>query len=468
MNANPQRTIFVVSCMLFFFFVQACSLSDSETAIRITHQQLGERGYLPKNALQLEVHTLLQGEIHLDQAVAISFVRNPSLQALYKRLGAENAELSQAFLPDNPSLSLERRFPGQAAELDVAQEFLSLLLLPMRRDISEAEFESRRNLLAQELASHAVSVRRSFFEYQANLELRDFRRRIVSARQSDLLAAEALFRAGNRSQLELLQSQRENTLADAELLDLEIEVQKSREDLHRLLGAFPDERAWTVAPRLPSPLLEGLSEEDLETRAIRDRFDMQSLRAEVKAFEERQAFVNIVSRIPSLSLTGHSEREPDGDSSFGPSIVLPLPIFNFGGTMRTQARLQLEEAQHRLQAKELEVRWEVRKHFSTMVLLSKKIELFRSKLLPTQKRITSETQLRYNGMFLGVFDLLEAKQKEIESGEAQIRNLLEYWRERCELEAALGWRLLDASVSETESPEAQDSSSHHMHHHGGH
>ena len=62
-------------------------------------------------------------------------------------------------------------------------------------------------------------------------------------------------------------------------------------------------------------------------------------------------------------------------------------------------------------------------------------------MLPTQQVVTDQTLLRYNGMFVGVFDLLEARQEQIDTGRDYIESLAEYWAARTELERVLGRRL---------------------------
>ena len=51
-----------------------------------------------------------------------------------------------------------------------------------------------------------------------------------------------------------------------------------------------------------------------------------------------------------------------------------------------------------------------------MTAARKRFEHFRDNVLPLRQRIVQQSQLHYNAMLLGVFELLEAKQKEIDAG----------------------------------------------------
>ena len=49
-----------------------------------------------------------------------------------------------------------------------------------------------------------------------------------------------------------------------------------------------------------------------------------------------------------------------------------------------------------------------------------------------------QTQLQYNGMFKSVFELLQAKRKQIVAAEEFIDTLEDYWLARTKLELAVG------------------------------
>ncbi len=60
------------------------------------------------------------------------------MQATYEELGIAQADLVEAGLLKNPTFYFERRLPGQAAEIDLVQEFIDILLLPLRKRIAAA------------------------------------------------------------------------------------------------------------------------------------------------------------------------------------------------------------------------------------------------------------------------------------------------------------------------------------------
>ena len=57
--------------------------------------------------------------------------------------------------------------------------------------------------------------------------------------------------------------------------------------------------------------------------------------------------------------------------------------------------------------------------------------------MPLRRRISEENLLRYNGMLIGVFELLADAQAQIASVDAYIGALRDFWLARAELDMAL-------------------------------
>jgi cobalt-zinc-cadmium efflux system outer membrane protein len=65
----------------------------------------------------------------------------------------------------------------------------------------------------------------------------------------------------------------------------------------------------------------------------------------------------------------------------------------------------------------------------------------RDVILPLKQKVVEETQLQYNAMLVGVFQLLQAKREQIEAGARYIDQLREYWIARTNVEELLAGRL---------------------------
>ena len=442
---NGRRIVFTS-----FLLAGGCSTVDPQPAIDLVRADVAERSAVSvdweaekcgNEAIEKVVSAKLSGEMTVDDAVAVALLRNSKLRELYHGLGVAQSDLVAAGLPENPAFSAERRFPGKAAEFDVAQEFMGVFLIPLRRRIAEREFERERQRVTHEVLHHTADVRAAYFRVQAAAQMVEMRRAVARTMDASLEAARSLRKAGNTAVLDVAQEQRGANRARLDLADAELEAAEARERVNVLLGLWGEETRWRIPPRLPELPEEDLSSEELEKRAITDRLDLASLRAEIESLAQSLGLTNITSVLPSLTLGGHSEREPEGDNTAGPSLSFPISIFNRGQAARARAKYLLLEAEDRYAALAVEIRSEVRVAFARMTLAKKKALFYKREVLPVQQVVTDQTQLQYNGMFLGVFQLLQAKQAQIDAGRDYIQALSEYWHARTELEKALEQRL---------------------------
>jgi cobalt-zinc-cadmium efflux system outer membrane protein len=65
----------------------------------------------------------------------------------------------------------------------------------------------------------------------------------------------------------------------------------------------------------------------------------------------------------------------------------------------------------------------------------------RDVVLPLRERIVRETQLQYNAMQVGVFELLRAREQQIQAAISYVDALLDYWLARTALEQLLSGRM---------------------------
>jgi cobalt-zinc-cadmium efflux system outer membrane protein len=74
---------------------------------------------------------------------------------------------------------------------------------------------------------------------------------------------------------------------------------------------------------------------------------------------------------------------------------------------------------------------------------------YRDILLPLHERIVNETQLQYNAMQIGPFQLLRAREQQIETAVGYVNALRDYWLARGDVALLLSGRL---STSPMTSP----------------
>ncbi len=399
-------------------------------------------------AVTARIKELLQGTLSLDEAIEVSLLNNRSLQAEYEELGIAQAELVKAGLLQNPVLSIERRFRGRAAEVDISQDFLRVFLIPLRTRAAAAERDAVIGHVTQLVINHTAEVKHAFFALQAAQQEQEMQESVVQALEASNTATAALRTAGNVSDLQL--AGENNLLVQAKLASVLIgtRVLEERERLNVLLGVAGDSTAWRIDDRLPNPPADELILDGLESYALTHRYDLQAAKKELESIAALVGIAKYEAIIPDISITGHFEREPEGSSTTGPSIGIPLPLFNWGGAASAQGNARFRQAQRRLEALMVDMQSKVRLAFGRMKFARERVGYYFNEVLPLQERMLEQSQLFYNGMFVGVVQLLQVKQAQINAGQSYIEALKDYWIARTDIEQALGGNIKDLKTRE--------------------
>ena len=392
------------------------------------------------------VRSLLQKELTAEDAVEIAVLNNLSLQATYQDLGIAQADLVQAGLLQNPTLSLERRFSGQAAEFDVAQNLISLLAMPLRKRVAGAQFEAAKRRVGHAVLETAAETREAFYYCQAAEQSLEMRRSVAEATASSADAAKRLHDAGNTNDLDLANEQKLAGQARLDLSTAENDAVQARERLTMQMGVWGPATTWKIAPRLPEVPASDPPQQGLETLAISRRLDLEAGRQEIIATAQSLGLTQAFRYIPEITVFNHYSHEIDPVHSIGPGVQFTVPLFDQGQAQMFKGQAMLEQSQLRYAALAVNIRSKVRAAYGAMAHSRAKAEYYRREVLPLQQKILDQTQLQFNGMFFGVFRLLDAKQAQINAGREYIEALRDYWVGHAELERMTGGRLTGSAA----------------------
>jgi len=173
--------------------------------------------------------------------------------------------------------------------------------------------------------------------------------------------------------------------------------------------------------------------------------------------------------IPNASMGAAAQRELDGAWSLGPALDIPIPLFDQRQALLASAAARARGNQERYAALAVGIRAQVRRAWSGLEAARARAEYFEKVVLPLHARIVEETQRKYNGMFIGVFQLLQAKRDQVDAGRRYVEALSGYWVSRVDLERAVGGelRLEESSRPTTPTPAGEPAMNHQQHHQGG-
>lgn len=246
-------------------------------------------------------------------------------------------------------------------------------------------------------------------------------------------------KAGNLSNLKLSVIQALSQESKIEFVRSETQVQLAREDFRELLGLQERETDWEIESPLPDlPEIEN-SLDNLETLALSQRLDISASRMKISSLERALKLAKW-EVIPEINLGVESEKEVDITRT-GPELGFQIPLFNRGQARRAQIRSQIQKSRFELSALENQIRREVRQARVQLLEARKLAVFYRDTAIPTREKIVSESQLHYNFMLLGPYQLLQAKREELATRKRYYETLEDYWIARSDLERAVGGKL---------------------------
>ena len=424
--------------------------SSASIEARIGQRVHWNQGGADDEAVARRVHEILQHELVADAAVQIALVNNPSLQATFEELRIAQADLVQAGLLRNPSFSIEWLFPvkdsdvepnhGSNVHLDVVGDFLDVFTMPARKRIARAELEAAKLRVGDAAVKLAYDVRASFYRVVAAGQVLAMRRMVIEAGEAAIDLARQQHDAGNLSDLDL--ATQEATYAQL-LLDLsraEAELVDAREALTRLMGVWGLDTEWKVAQKLPELPADDPPLEHLESIAVARRFDLAAARHETEAVSETLAMVKNWRWING-SLGAGVERTHEGGFFVGPTGSLELPIFDQKQAVIARLQGMMNQSRAREAALAVDIRSEVRSSRARLVYTRGVVEQYATKVVPAREKVVELSQEQYDAMLLGVYELLLAKQNEVNAYRELIESARDYWIALADLERAVGGRI---------------------------
>ncbi len=400
--------------------------------------------------LEERIQPLLAQPLTAESAVQIALWNNRGLQASFEEIGISQSDAAQAGLPGNPEFGISARFPDRPPsagnlEIGVAQSVLDFVLLPRRKKIALAELERTKLGVVAEILDLVMEVKVAFYTLQADLHLTDRLRLILDVNEASMELARRQNEAGNLNDLDLAAHNAVFSQSKVDLALSELQTRSDRERLNRLLGLWGPATKWTVSEEL-SPPPEDETTDLLESAALLQRPELQASRLAVDVIGQALALKKKTRFFPVGVQVGIDvERDTDRQIVTGPSLVLQLPIFDFGRVSIARLESQRRQAERRLEALAVDVRSEVRELRDLVAAGRELADYYRKVVLPQRLEILDLTLLHYNSMLKGAYDLLSAKQNQVAAERAFVQAWRDYWIARARLERALGGRFPDRS-----------------------
>lgn len=406
-------------------------------------------------ALDARVTELLAKPLSVDDAAQIALFNNRGLQAAFFELGISESELVRAGRFPNPHFSMFRasRVEHGERELKIEQaltfNIFALITMPQALEVEKRRFEYVKRQVSMEVLTLAAETRKAYFHALAASETVRYMRQVKEVADASAELARRMAQVGNWSNLN--QAREHGFYADAalNLARADHAAVSSRERLARLLGLWGSQMSFKLPERLPDLPKTAAELPSIEQQAMDSRLDLLAVRIETEALAKNLGLsrttrlINVLEFGPARVLEGTR----DAPYKYGYEASFELPIFDWGGAKVARAEAIYMQAVNRAAESAVNARSEVREAYSAYRIAHDIARHYRDEIVPIRKRIADENLLRYNGMLIGVFDLLADARAQIASVNSYIEALRDYWLAESDLEMSKLGKVTMASMT---------------------
>ncbi len=409
-----------------------------------------------------EVKRLLGGPLDAEGAVKVALLNNRGLQASLADLGIAEADLVQAGRLRNPGFTFARLEGG--GEREYERQFLfdlmGLLTLSTRSEIEQRRFQATQLRVAEVVLRLAQTARQAWFEAVAGRQAAKYQEDVLAAAEAGAELAKRMADAGNFSRQRQQREQLFHAETRADLTRARLAETAARERLARVLGLTGSQRGFTLPDRLPDLPASLMEEKTVLQRAMDGRLDLDVARRELEGLAKSQGLVKATRFVNVLEVSYLNNNVAGQPHARGYEIELSLPIFDWGGARAAKAETLYTQAMHRVAELAVNAESEVRDAYAGYRAAHELAASYRDEIVPLRKSLSEEALLRYNGMLIGVWDLLADTRAQVAAVNAAIQAQRDFWVAESRLQIALNGRGASATSVSNNTPAAEAAGGH--------
>lgn len=390
------------------------------------------------------VAEILKKPLSQADAVQIALANSPALQALLAQHWANAAQTAQNGRISNPIFSFERiRF---ADELEwgrlLSFGLLELLTLPQRYQLAQAQLAQEQLQLTSQVIDQVSQIRQAWVKAVAAQQSLLYARQVNEAAQASAELARRMQAVGNFNKLQRARQQAFYADAIAQLAIAQHASVAAREELVRYLGLNDlQAKQMRLPDRLPDLPKTPLLPDEMGRLASKERLDIQLAQVQYETAAKAQG-LTVLSSLTDIEMGLRRDTVLDQAAHTslpkrGYELSIRLPVFDGGGLRRDAMNAQTLAAANQLEATVRAAGSSLRENYSAYRTSLDVAKHYRDEIVPLRKSISEENLLRYNGMLIGVFELLADTREQINSVMAAIAAEQQFWLSEAALQASL-------------------------------
>ena len=384
----------------------------------------------------------LAGPLTADGAVQLALANSPAFQAALAERWGELAAARQRGLPGGVAFSFERLREGADLELGrlLSVGLFDLVTLPQRARIAQVHSGQARVRMAGAIVDQATAARHAWVRAVAAREIEVYAVQVKEAAEASAELARRMQQVGNFTRLQAARQHLFYGDATSRLAAARQATVATREELARQLGLTDAQASQLKLPdRLPELPRAPKGPGEISTALAGQRLDARLARLELEA-AGRLRGLDLASGLVDVELGARRDTRFEGNgertTTRGWELDVRLPLFDWGSTRRAALDARSLAAAHRYEAIARAAGSQVRESYSAYRTAFDQAKHQRDEMVPLRKTISEENVLRYNGMLIGVFELLADARDQVSGVISAIEAQRDFW-------------LADASLSST-------------------
>lgn len=385
---------------------------------------------------------LLAAPLAMDDAVQLALANSPALQSLLAEGWGELAAAQQSGRIGNPVFSFERVRLGHELELGrlLSIGLLDLLTLPQRQQIAHSRSAQAQIQLSTRVVAQVGQVRQAWVRAVAAQQTVGYAQQVNQAAQASAELARRMQQVGNFTRLQRARQHAFYADATAQLASARHAATAAREELVRLLGLDDAQAARLQLPqRLPDLPAQARAPGEVRAAALQQRLDLQLARAQLDLAGRSQG-LNLIESLVDIEAGVRRDTifdEGQKSTARGFELEIRLPIFDWGNARRAAMVAQTLAAANRYDAVTRAASSQLRESYSAYRTAHDLARHYRDEIVPLRAAMAEENVLRYNGMLIGVFELLAETREQIGAVMQAINAQQQFWLADAALSSAL-------------------------------
>lgn len=375
-----------------------------------------------------------------DELVSLALWNNPAFRATLADLGLSRADLVQAGMLPNPTLSMLMPFGAKPLEMTLIYPLEIFWLRPQRIETAKLDVEQTAHRLVQTGLDLIRDVRVAHAELTLAKERLKLAHSSVTLNQNIAELTHARLRAGDASELEVTNAQVDALQAQEQQGRFRHDCEIAKERLRNLAGLSLEQWPENIsAEKLPDS--NKFDAEKLLTEALNARPDLRAAEINVESAGERIG----LAKAEVFKLTASlNAKQVNGPLLAGPGLDVTLPIVNQNQGGIAQAQARFDKAASQYVATRQRIALDVREAHARLQQASESLKQWQQTILPPLQTAIQDAENAYAAGNVTYLFVLETQRRWLDAQLKTAQAAADLRRARAELERSVGQRLQPA------------------------